>query len=124
MASTIQLQRSITLASALVRYAPLVLSANDPALSNADWVRQFILSAPFAWRWNRGVVSFLTVIGQSDYAESLPTFGWAEKAVIFNAPNGNQTNELEIENNLAVEAIPNQPTKISPLLDDDSGNIT
>lgn len=124
MASTIQLQRSVTLASAFVRYAPLVLSANDPALANADWVRQFILSAPFAWRWNRAVVTFTTLVGQSDYLKSVPSLGWIEKAVIYDPANGNSTQELEIENNLAVESNPNQPTKISAQLDDDAGNIT
>lgn len=124
MASTIQLQRSVTLASAFVRYAPLVLSANDPALSNGDWVRQFILSAPFAWRWNRAKTTFATIIGETDYLISLASFGWIEKAVIYFPENGNATNELEVANDLAVESNPNQPTKLSAQFDDDAGNIT
>jgi hypothetical protein len=87
-------------------------------------VRQFILSAPFAWRWNRTVTEFNTVIGQSDYSESIASFGWMEKAVLYNAANGNLTQELEIAENLMVESQPNQPTKISTQLDDDEGNIT
>jgi len=124
MPSTIQVQRSITLASAFVRYAPLTMSANDPALSNADWVRQFILGAPFAWRWNRVVTSFTTTIGKTDYTESLPALGWIEKAVGYLPTDGDITFELEVENNLMVETRPNQPTKISAQLDDDNGNIT
>lgn len=124
MASTITLQRSVTLASAFIRYAPLTMSANDPALSNADWVRQFILSAPFAWRWNREVLTFTTSVGQSDYVVSTNDFGWIEKAILYNPDNGNFTNELEVENNLAVESQPNQPTKISAQLDNDAGQIT
>lgn len=124
MASTIQLQRSVTLASAFVRYAPLTMSANDPALSNADWVRQFILSAPFAWRWNRKVISFTTVVGQTDYEEELSQFGWIENAVGYFPENGNSTFELGVENSLMVESLTNQPTKISAQLDDDEGNIT
>lgn len=124
MASTIQLQRSVTLASAFIRYAPLTMSANDPALSNADWVRQFILSAPFAWRWNRQVITFATEIGQSDYTVDAASFGWIEKAVLYNPDNGNATQELEVENNLAVESAPNLPTKISAQLDNDAGQIT
>jgi hypothetical protein len=124
MASTITLQRSITLSSAFIRYAPLQMSANDPALSNADWVRQFILSAPFAWRWNRIVLSFQTEIGQSDYVVDTSNFGWIEKAVFYNPDDGNKTFELEVENNLGVETQPNQPTKISAQLDNDEGQIT
>jgi len=101
------------------------MSANDPALSNADWVRQFILSAPFAWRWNRIEVSPIACeVGVSDYTASISNFGWIEKAVIFFPENGNDAVELEIENNLAQETQPNLPQKISAQLDDDAGNIT
>jgi len=124
MASTIPLSRSVTLASSFIRYAPLTMSANDPALSNADWVRQFILSAPFAWRWNRAVLEFPTEIGQSDYVVSTSNFGWIEKAVLSNPNDGDKTYELEVENNLAVESQPNQPTRISAQLDNDAGEIT
>lgn len=125
MASTISLQRSVTLASSFIRYAPLTMSANDPALSNADWVRQFILSPPFAWRWNRlEVPTITTQIGVSDYQVSLSNFGWIEKAVLFNPDNGNLAQELEVENNLAPETVPNLPLKIAAQLDDDAGNIT
>jgi hypothetical protein len=124
MASTIQLQRTNTLASAFIRYAPLTLSSNDPALSNGDWVRQFILSAPFAWRWNRAATSFTTAIGQSDYSVPLSQFGWIEKAVWYLPTNGNQTGELQVDNNMMVDTLPNQPTRISAQLDDDAGNIT
>lgn len=124
MASTIQLQRSVTLASAFVRYAPLNLSSNDPALSNADWVRQFMLSPPFAWRWNRGVTTFTTALGITDYSVAVSNLGWIEKAVFYDPENGNQTFELGIENNLSVETNENQPTKISAQMDDGAGNIT
>jgi hypothetical protein len=101
------------------------MSANDPALSNADWVRQFILSPPFAWRWNRvEVPAIQTRIGQTDYQVSLPSFGWIEKAVLFYPDNGNVAQELGVENNLAPETVSNLPLKIAAQLDDDAGNIT
>ena len=96
MASTIQLQRTITYASSFVRYAPLTLSSDDPAFSNADWVRQFILSARFAWRWNRTATAIQCVIGQSDYKIALPSFGWVEKAVCVDPNNGYSSTELEV----------------------------
>ena len=124
MSSTIQLQRTITYASSFVRYAPLTLSSDDPAFSNADWVRQFILSAPFAWRWNRTVTQIQCVIGQSDYKIALPTFGWIEKAVNVDPNNGYSSTEIEVVTNIAQDNQPNLPQKISAELDDDAGNIT
>jgi len=124
MASTIQLQRTITYASSFVRYAPLTLSADDPAFSNADWVRQFILSAPFAWRWNRTVIKIQCATGQSDYKVSLPNFGWIEKAVNVDPNNGYSSTELEVVTDIAQDNNPNLPQKISAQLDDNAGNIT
>jgi hypothetical protein len=71
MANTNTLQRSINYATILARGAPLstVLQyANEPALTIGDYVRQFILGPPFAWRWNRGITAFNAVTGVSDYA--------------------------------------------------------
>lgn len=124
--STIQLSRSINLAQQFVRNAPLSFATgnNDPAFSNADWVRQFLLGPPFAWRWNRATVDVQCAVGSSDYTVSLPTFGWIEKAIIIDATNGNQSHELEVEMNISQETVPNQPTQISPQMDDGNGNIT
>jgi len=127
MASTIPLSRTIALAQQFVRNAPLTFTGptdNDPAFSNADWVRQFILSPPFAWRWNRTETPITCTIGVTDYQVSLPSFGWIEKAIVTFGVNGEQTTELEIVTNLTVESNPNLPTRISAQLDDDSGNIT
>lgn len=124
MPSTIQLQRTVTLASSFVYYAPLTLSASDPALSNADWVRQFILSPPFAWRWNRGAVSFKTTEGVTDYKVAVSDLGWIEKAVSVQVANGGLSQELDIDNNLMAESRAGQLTRISAQLDDDAGNVT
>lgn len=128
MASTIPLSRTIALAQQFVRNAPQTFTlptvTNDPAFSNADWVRQFILSPPFAWRWNRTESNITCVIGQTDYTVSLANFGWIEKAIITFGDNGDQTTELEVVVNLAKETNPNLPTRISAQLDDDAGNIT
>lgn len=39
----------------------------EPALTSANTVLQMITGAPFSWRWNRGVIGFVTVAGQQDY---------------------------------------------------------
>jgi hypothetical protein len=40
---------------------------NEPALTSANTILQTILGAPFAWRWNRAVIGFITTPGQQDY---------------------------------------------------------
>ena len=129
MASTIKLQDTITLSSRYIYNAPL-LFVNDGVLafSIGDWIRQFILAPPFAWRWNRGVVPPITcTIGTSDYPVYLPDFGWIEKAWLVGPAVGGSppvTIELTVLNNISPESIQNKPLHISPVLDDNNGNIT
>lgn len=92
-------------------------------------MRQFILSPPFAWRWNRGTVTPLITCspGKQDYLVGVPNFGWIERAVlsfpIINGQSG-QSIELEVKMDVGFEATPNQPTQISAIMDDNNGNIT
>lgn len=129
MASTITLERSVNYVQRFIRNAPLTFINNgDPAFSSADWVREFILSPPFAWRWNRGYVSPITVqLGVADYTTNVPDFGWIEKAYLtFPVIDGNPGRSIELSNELvlASEILTNQPSTISAQLDDDNGNIT
>lgn len=125
MASTITISRSIAYASQFVRLAPLTFNiTGDPSFSNADWVRQFLLAPPFAWRWNRTETQFTCTAGVSDYTQSLPNFGYIEKAVLVDTTNGDISHELEVVLDLAQETVPNLSTKIAAQLDDGAGNIT
>lgn len=115
-------------ASQYIRLAPLTFAAgpaggrtSDPALSIGDWVRQTILSPPFSWRWNRGTTPILTSVGVQDYVQSIPTFGWLEKATVL---SGGVTKELEVALVLGEDTTSNLPVKISPQIDDGVGNIT
>ena len=70
MSATNTLARSVTVAQLFLRNMPLAGAggvATEPAFSIGDWVRQFILAPPFAWRWNRTATAFLTVAGVQDY---------------------------------------------------------
>lgn len=70
MSSSIPISRTVNLASLSIGQRPLTGVggfANEPALSIGDWVRNFLLSPPFAWRWNRNAIQFQTVIGVQDY---------------------------------------------------------
>lgn len=132
MASTIELQRTIQRTQQFIRLAPLTFTENtynDPAFSNADWVMQEILAPPLAWRWNRvgatpQIPTFSTIIGQTDYPVSLPTFGWIEKATAYDPLNGFASYELQNGLIYAADTLPNQPARIAAVFDDDSGNIT
>jgi hypothetical protein len=126
--STNTLQRTITVTQQFVRNAPLVFAGiNDPAFTIGDWVRQFILGPPFAWRWNRQTATFLTTAQQptQDYQQLLPQFGWLEKATVTdNTVSPAIVHELEVVLNLGEETQPNLPTRIAARLDDGNGNIT
>lgn len=129
MASTITLERSVNYIQRFIRNAPLTFTNNgDPAFSSADWVREFILSPPFAWRWNRGYVSPIKcALGVQDYQVNAPDFGWIEKAnLTFPIVQGSPGHSIELSNELVVasETQTNQPAIISAQLDDDNGNIT
>lgn len=39
----------------------------EPAITSANTVLQTIVGAPFAWRWNRYIIGFITNPGQQDY---------------------------------------------------------
>jgi hypothetical protein len=131
--STIQLARTIARSSQFARLEPLTFVGNaydDPAFSNADWVMQTILAPPFAWRWNRSIAgtpsapAFSTTIGVADYKISLPTFGWLEKAVLYDPSSGYVATELQVELVKGEDPVPNQPQRIAAQLDDGQGNIT
>lgn len=129
MAVTNTLQRILNVAQTYIRQAPLIFPAlsapNDLAFLAGDWVRQFMLAPPFAWRWNRTNSTFTTTAGNQDYSVSLPTFGWLEKASITdNTVSPAVVTELTVQMNLGEESIQNQPLFISPRLDNNSGTIT
>lgn len=121
--STIQLQRSVNIVSLFTRQLPLSINvAGDPAFNMADWVRNFMLGPPFAWRWNRSTLQIATTPNVQDYKEPLPNFGWVEQATV--TDGAGNVKPLEIMLNLHEENQPNLPTHISPRLDDGNGNIT
>lgn len=124
MASNNTLLRTITLCRGFIGLRPLLGiggAANEPALSIGDWVRQFLMSPPFAWRWNRSKVTVNLTAGQQDYSQSVANFGWMEKASIQDA-NGN-IRELNIDLSLSESSAKELPVHVSAMFDDDNGNI-
>ena len=121
MASIITLQNTMNWSKAYLEQQPQEVNGMEPAVSSANLVLQTMLGPPFAWPWNRGVISFTT--GQQDNMQSgLSNFGFLEGGSIAPA-NGNPMaltvrNFLELDTNVARSAF------CSPFLDDGAGNIT
>lgn len=70
MSASNTLLNTINVVSTFINTAPLTDVGNfhdQPALLIGDWIRQFILSPPFAWRWNRKTTLFSTIAGVQDY---------------------------------------------------------
>ena len=96
----------------------------EPALTNANWIMSTILGPPFAWQWNRVTASFTVNAGQSDTLINIPNFGWLEKATATNSNLTPPIFELQIDTLKAASGKNNQPYWISPVFDDNKGNIT
>ncbi len=97
MASNIPLKTTIQIASRYLYNAPLLyVNSGALAYSLGDEVRQFLLSPPFVWRWNRAEITPITCLaGKSDYSVNVPDFGFIERAwIAFPPQGGNSMNIL------------------------------
>lgn len=128
MPVTNTLLRSVAVCQTFMKNAPLTgVGGNplEPATSIGDYTRQFILSAPFAWRWNRVSVNFNTVIGQQDYPQAVANFGWLESGTTNdNSGNTGSIVAMQVRMNEAEDGSQSRPRYVSARLDDDIGNIT
>jgi len=100
---------------------PLAINGMEPALSSANLVLQTMLGPPFAWAWNRKMISY-TSNGQ-DYQAILSDFGFLEGGTV-QAVTGGKAWEISVRNLLLVDAQSARPAFVSPLIDDGMGNIT
>ena len=96
----------------------------EPFLTSANIVYQTILSAPFAWRWNRQVITFSTIQGIQDYVQPC-NFGYIENASVQDtSASGAGWTEISPKIDLALNTSQSRPEFISGQLDDGLGNIT
>jgi len=120
MATT--LTQTINWAQAFVRLQPLTGVGgidNEPAITTANNIKQAILS--FAWPWNRNSVTFTTTAGIQDYTESVPDFGFPEKASV-SGSSGMFGIDVMLVLHDAIDQ--GRPAHIAPQDDDGAGNIT
>lgn len=123
MASTIQLQSTVTWASAFIDYElPTVGSGNEPSITNANTVLQTILGPPFRWNWNRATANVTTAAGTQDYPTATSTFGFIESASA--TLSGTTFAIKEVKQDLTIGTEQGRPQSIATQIDDNAGNIT
>lgn len=72
--SSITLLQTIEWAKRFIFRRPTALgNFLEPAITSANTILQTIIGPPFAWRWNRAVIAFMTNAGQQDYT----IFNWS-----------------------------------------------
>ena len=96
---------------------------NEPALTSGNIIQQTMLQPPFKWRWNRASATFSTTPNTTDYTQNLPNFGYLEKAMVAHG-SGNIFEIPNISTEILFDHNTDRPTTISPVLDDNNGNIT
>jgi hypothetical protein len=126
MATINTIQGSLNFCAAFIlNRPPMNVAGNyqEPALTLANLIMSTILGPPFAWQWNRATTTFdATEEAGTDYQESIPTFGWLERATVTDS-DGNVT-EIAVVTSLATDGNQSLPFQICPIYDDNAGNIT
>lgn len=123
MSCTTNIQASLDWAIPFVRFQPLTIGGNEPALTAANMTLQLMLGPPFQWRWNRSVATFVCTVGQQDYTANIPNFGFEEVASV--ADTGGLNKEITFKKVLALDGTtPDRPAYIAVQSDDNQGNIS
>jgi hypothetical protein len=123
MSSTINLQSTVNWTLPHVRYQPVQIAGDEPALSYANIVVETMLGPPFKWPWNRATATFTTIAGVQDYKQQLLTFGFLESAALVDVNTG-RPKELSVKLGLELDAQAERPAYIAQQLADSQGNIT
>ena len=122
MPSTITLQNTINWALAYLEQQPVLVNGMEPALGSANLILQTILGPPFAWPFNRGILTFSTS-NQDTQQSGLGNYGFPEGGTVQPA-SGGKPFELAVKNVLQPEGNQARPLWYSPWIDDGAGNIT
>lgn len=123
MASTITIQKTVNWEASFLEQQPVLINGEEPALSSAQLIIQTMLSAPFAWPWNRGMVSFTTA--NQDYTVAgLSQFGFLEGGSVTATAQGGRPMAVAVKHFLELDTSSARPTHASPFIDDGAGNIT
>src|SRR5215469_4213784 len=122
MASTVTIQATVNWSKAFLEQQPVLINGMEPALGSANLVLQTILGPPFAWPWNRKILSFTS--GNQDWTQSsINDFGFLEEGTVTPA-NGGKPWALAVKQTLHGDASAARPQWCGPYMDDGAGNIT
>lgn len=123
MATTLTIQNAVNFTSALIKQQRLNVNNMEPGLTMGNIILQRILGAPFIWRFNRATFSIpITKTGGTDYQVSLPNLGRIETQWLVDA----SANIMELGGAISLAKVTTmrRPTKVAPVYDDNTGNIT
>jgi hypothetical protein len=113
---------TLVFASSYVRFQPLAIGGQDPALTAANMVLDTILGPPFAWKWNRSATTFTCTAGLQDYTEYIPDFAFAELASVADENGANTA--VTLKSPLALDgSADDRPAYLSQQTDDNAGTI-
>lgn len=123
MASTLTVQNSVNFITPILKNQPLFVSNLEPAMTAANLVLGTILGAPFRWRFNRGSFSLpITTVGGTDYVKVLSDLGFVETLWLTDVSGA--IHQLTGAIAIAKTTEQGRPSRVSPQLDDNAGNIT
>lgn len=122
MPSTVTLQNTITWSQSFIEQQPTLINGMEPALGSANLILQTILGPPFAWPFNRKIVTFTTST-QDSAQSSLSDFGFLEGGSVQPSAGGKPF-EIAVKQLLHIDASNSRPQWCAPFLDDGAGNIT
>ena len=119
MAATYNLQSTVSWAAPLIRFTPQLTGSLEPALTNANLVKQTILGTPFIWQTNRGTVQIPLTPAAQDYGIQLADFGFLESASVI----GISSFEIENATLLGISSDVARPNSVTLQSDDNQGNL-
>jgi hypothetical protein len=122
MPSTITLQATINWALSFLDQQPLLINGMEPALGSANLILQTILGPPFAWPFNRAIITF-TTSDQDNQQTGLANYGFPEGGTV-QSDSGGKPYELAVKQVLQSEGNLARPLWYSPWIDDGAGAIT
>jgi hypothetical protein len=108
-------------AASFLEQQPMLINGLEPAISSAQLVLQTMLGPPFAWPWNRAILSYTS--SQQDYTfAGLGNFGFLEGGTV--QAIGGKPFAVAVRHFLEIDASNSRPSFASPYIDDGAGNIT
>jgi hypothetical protein len=118
------LQKTITWCLPFLKFQPLTIGSNEPALTIANMVLQQIFGPPFCWRFNRAETTFNCIAAPvtQDYAVALPDFAFIEKAWLVDGVT--EAKEITVKAPLAKTLDTGRPAFVGAQFEDTIGNIT